>query len=337
MKNKKFGVGLVGCGLIGSYRSEGLGKLGKLIAVTDKDIDRAKKISIAKNAQLFSSWREMIKLKEIDILIIATTHDSLSEIAVAAIKENKHILIEKPAGRNSKEIKKIILANKTRNKKVRIGFNHRYHRSFLKAKSIIESGKIGELMFIRARYGHGARVGYDKEWRANPKISGGGELLDQGSHLIDLSRLFLGNFDNVKGVMNTYYWDMEVDDNAFMILKNKSEQVAFLHVSCTEWKNTFSMEIYGKKGKLEVSGLGGSYGTERLTFYKMHKKMGPPETFAWEYPMKDNSWAVEIDELYRDILENRTPSAGLNDALESIKIVEELSKESGYDHSKKSS
>ena len=178
-------------------------------------------------------------------------------------------------------------------------------------------------MFIRARYGHGARIGYDKEWRANPEISGGGELLDQGSHLIDLSRWFLGNFVNIKGAMNTYYWDMKVDDNAFMILKNKNEKVAFLHVSCTEWKNTFSMEIYGEKGKLEVSGLGGSYGTEKLTFYKMHKKMGPPETFAWE--------------LYKDILENRTPSAGLNDALESIKVVEKLSKESGYDHSKKPS
>ena len=137
--------------------------------------------------------------------------------------------------------------------------------------------------------------------------------------------------------MNTYYWDMDVDDNAFMILKNKSKQVAFLHVSCTEWKNTFSMEIYGKKGKLEVSGLGGSYGTEKLTYYKMHRKMGPPETFSWEYPMKDNSWAVEIEELYKDIIENRTPAAGLNDALESIKIVESLSRKSGYDHSKKSS
>jgi predicted dehydrogenase len=337
MRNKKFRVGLVGCGLIGNHRSNSLGRWGTLIAVTDKNTERAKKISIQKNAKLFNSWREMIKLKEIDILIIATTHNSLSEIAIAAIKENKHLLIEKPAGRNSNEIKRIISANKTKNLKIRVGFNHRHHRSFRKAKSLVESGKIGELMFLRARYGHGARIGYDREWRADPKISGGGELLDQGSHLIDLSRWFLGNFVDIKGAMNTYYWDMDVDDNAFMILKNKSKQVAFLHVSCTEWKNTFSMEIYGKKGKLEVSGLGGSYGTEKLTYYKMHRKMGPPETFSWEYPMKDNSWAVEIEELYKDIIENRTPAAGLNDALESIKIVESLSRKSGYDHSKKSS
>ena len=112
----------------------------------------------------------MIKLKEIDILIIATTHNSLSEIAIAAIKENKHLLIEKPAGRNSNEIKRIISANKTKNLKIRVGFNHRHHRSFRKAKSLVESGKIGELMFLRARYGHGARIGYDREWRADPKI-----------------------------------------------------------------------------------------------------------------------------------------------------------------------
>jgi predicted dehydrogenase len=187
-------------------------------------------------------------------------------------------------------------------------------------------------MFIRARYGHGGRIGYDKEWRARPELSGGGELIDQGPHLIDLSRWFLGEFEVVQGFAHTYYWDMPVDDNGFMILKTAQQQVAFLHASCTEWKNLFSMEIYGRDAKLEISGLGGSYGIERLTYYKMLLEMGPPETTTWEYPMGDDSWDMELAEFYEDIRLDREPSAGLKDAYEALKVIEKIYKESGYDH-----
>ena len=187
-------------------------------------------------------------------------------------------------------------------------------------------------MFIRARYGHGARVGYDREWRADPQLSGGGELIDQGPHLIDLSRWFLGDFPYIQGFAHTYYWDMPVDDNGFMLLKTESNQVAFLHASCTEWKNLFSMEIYGKKGKLDISGLGGSYGVEKLIFYRMLPEMGPPETQAWEYPMTDNSWESEMKDFYEDIIGNRSPSAGLGDAFEALKIIQHVYLESNYDH-----
>ena len=125
---------------------------------------------------------------------------------------------------------------------------------------------------------------------------------------------------------------MPVDDNGFMLLKTESNQVAFLHASCTEWKNLFSMEIYGKKGKLDISGLGGSYGVEKLIFYRMLPEMGPPETQAWEYPMTDNSWESEMKDFYEDIIGNRSPSAGLGDALEALKIIQHVYLESNYDH-----
>jgi len=179
---------------------------------------------------------------------------------------------------------------------------------------------------------HGGRVGYDKEWRNKPELSGGGELIDQGPHLIDLSRWFLGEFTEVQGFAHTYYWDMPVDDNGFLLLKTAKRQVAFLHASCTEWKNMFSMEIYGRNAKLEITGLGGSYGLERLTYYKMLPEMGPPETTAWEYPMGDDSWSVEMAEFYDDIRLNRQPAAGLNDAFEALKVIEMIYKVSGYDH-----
>jgi predicted dehydrogenase len=205
-----------------------------------------------------------------------------------------------------------------------VGFNHRYHRAFRKARELVDSGALGELMFVRARYGHGGRLGYDKEWRAQPELSGGGELIDQGVHLIDLARWFLGDFSEVHGHAHTYYWDMPVDDNGFLMLKTPSKQMAFLHASCTEWKNTFSFELYGRNGKIDINGLGGSYGVERISFYKMSAAMGPPETFIWEYPMADDSWEFELAEFMDDVRQQRAPSPGIQDAHAALKIVEEV-------------
>ncbi len=331
-KNQIFGVGIIGCGLIGQKRANSLGSGGKLVACADIEINRAKSLANRFNAKAFSDWQDLIALNEVDIVIVSTLHDSLAEITLAAVILDKNVLVEKPAARNSAELEPILMALTEGNAKVHVGFNHRYHRALRKAKELVLSGVLGELMFIRARYGHGARLGYDKEWRADPKLSGGGELIDQGPHLIDLSRWFLGNFSEIDGFAHTYYWNMPVDDNGFMLLKTPKKQTAFLHVSCSEWKNLFSMEIYGRHGKLDISGLGGSYGLEKLTYYKMLPEMGPPETTSWEYPMGDDSWAVEMAEFYEDIVLDRTPSAGLDDAYQALKVIEKIYKDSGYDH-----
>lgn len=330
--DKTFGIGIVGCGLIGQKRAKALGVGGRLVACADIDVGRAENLAKGSEAKVFADWRALVELPEVDIVVIATLHDSLAEITLAAVGAGKHVLVEKPAARSAAELEPVMAAAKKQGVRVHVGFNHRYHRALRKAKEIFDAGELGELMFIRARYGHGARIGYDKEWRANPALSGGGELIDQGPHLIDLSRWFLGDFAEVQGFAHTYYWDMPVDDNGFMILKTPTQQVAFLHASCTEWKNLFSMEIYGRVGKLDISGLGGSYGLERLTHYKMLPEMGPPETTAWEYPMGDDSWAVEMAEFYEDIRLNRAPAAGLSDAYAALKIIEKIYKESGYDH-----
>lgn len=330
--SKSFGIGIVGCGMIGQKRAKALGSGGRLVACADIDVDRAENLARSSGAKVFRDWRELVWLPEVDIVVIATLHDSLAAITLAAIEAGKHVLVEKPAARSAAELEPVMIAAGKKGVKVHVGFNHRYHRSLRKAREIFDSGALGELMFIRARYGHGGRIGYDKEWRAKPELSGGGELIDQGPHLIDLSRWFLGDFSEVQGFAHTYYWDMPVDDNGFMLLRTEKKQTAFLHASCTEWKNLFSMEIYGRDGKLDLSGLGGSYGIERLTWYRMLPEMGPPETTSWEYPMGDDSWAVEMTEFYDDIRLNRAPSAGLGDAYAALKIIEKIYRESGYDH-----
>ena len=326
------GVGIIGCGLIGNKRARALGANAKLIGCADIDIQRAK--SLAKNdAKVFENWRDLLAMPEIDMVIVATLHDSLAEITLEASNQGKHVFVEKPAARCASELEQLIYTLKDKNIKIHVGFNHRYHKAMLKAKKIIDSGALGELMFVRARYGHGGRLGYDREWRANPELSGGGELKDQGPHLVDLSRWFLGaEFEDIVGSAHTYYWDMPVDDNGFMLLKTATKKTAFLHASCTEWKNLFSMEIYGRDGKLDINGLGGSYGVERLTWYRMLPEMGPPETTCWEYPMADDSWAVELAEFCDDITKDRKPSCDLSDAYESLKIIEKIYKESDYDH-----
>lgn len=318
-------VGIIGCGFIGAKRSQNIGG-HELVAVADTAVARAEKLASQYTAEAFQDWRKVAEHKEIDIVCVSTTHDNLASITHACVEAGKHVLVDKPAARRAHELEPAIRASMQNGKLVRVGFNHRYHPAMLKAKEIIEAGEIGPLMFLRGRYGHGGRPGYDKEWRADPQVGGGGELLDQGMHLIDLSRWYLGDFDYVDGRAATFFWDMQVDDNAFMMLRTKHEQVAWLHVSWTEWKNLFSLEIYGRDGKLQIDGLGGSYGLEQLSYYKMLPQMGPPETTIWQYPGADKSWEIEFNEFLKDIDLGRQPNPGLKDAYEALKVVEKIYK-----------
>ncbi len=325
-------VAIIGCGLIGQKRGKALAG-ARLVACADILRKNAEKLAAQfPGCTASGQWQEVLARPDVDIVIVATPHNLLAEISRAAIAAGKHVLVEKPAGRQARELDGLADLAQDQGVLVHVGFNHRYHRAFRKARELVASGAVGPLMFLRARYGHGGRIGYDQEWRAQPDISGGGELIDQGVHLIDLARWFLGDFVEVDGYAHTYFWQMPVDDNAFLLLKTADRQVAFLHASCTEWKNTFSFEIYGRDGKLHVEGLGGSYGVERLTFYKMLPEMGPPETTSWEFPMADNSWEVEMAEFLEDIRLGRQPAAGLRDAAAALGIVEKIYRGAGYDY-----
>lgn len=317
-------IAIIGCGLIGQKRANTITGC-RIVACVDMVPERAEAL-----AQKFpgcvalTDWRLAINRPDVDIVVIATLHATLAEIGLAAVRAGKHVLVEKPGARSANELDPILSALNETGALIRVGFNHRYHRAFRKARELVDDGQLGELMFCRARYGHGGRLGYEKEWRAKPELSGGGELIDQGVHLIDLARWFLGDFSDIQGHAQTYYWDMPVDDNGFLILKTPKKQVAFLHASCTEWKNLFSFELYGRKGKLDINGLGGSYGVEKMSFYKMLPSMGPPETTIWEYPMADDSWEVEFAEFLDDIKKKRQPAASVSDAHAALKIVEEI-------------
>jgi predicted dehydrogenase len=320
-------IAIVGCGLIGSKRAQSLA--GARLGICC-DLDRGRALALAAahpGAEIVADWHAAVALPDIQIVIVATTHDMLAPIAAEAAGAGKHVFIEKPGARRASELDPVAEAAGRTGALVRVGFNHRYHRAFQKARALYDSGAIGPLLFIRGRYGHGGRPGYEHEWRADPALSGGGELLDQGVHLIDLARWFLGDFTRVAGRTPSFFWKMPVEDNAFLLLETAAGQIAFLHASWTEWKNLFSFEICGRDGKLEITGLGDSYGTERLTFYKMMPEMGPPETTAWEFPMADNSWETEFAEFLEDIRLQRQPRPGIADAQAVLGVVERVYRE----------
>jgi predicted dehydrogenase len=322
--------GVVGCGLIGRRRAAAL-PAGALRLACDLDPARAAEVAAASpGCRAVTDHREVTGDPAIGAVIVSAVNSALAPVALAAVRAGKHVLVEKPGALNAAQLREVQAAAALTGVRVRLGYNHRFHPALRRAREIVDSGRLGPLMFLRGRYGHGGRKGYDREWRADPRLSGGGELIDQGVHLIDLARWFLGDLPTVAGHAVTSFWDMPVDDNAFLSLRTTAGQTAWLHVSCTEWKNLFSLEIYGRDGKIAIDGLGGSYGVERIVHYRMLPQMGPPETTAEEFPKSDDSWALETREFIRDITEDRAPDLGLAEGIRILEIVEQIYRSSGY-------
>jgi predicted dehydrogenase len=322
--NSSIRFAIVGCGLIGNKRVNALPR-GAVVVACDVVPSRATDLAGKAGPQCIAvtSIDEALAADP-DAVVIATRNTDLAPLAATCIRAGKHVLMEKPVAVSSADVEDLARLARRHGVLVRAGYNHRYHPALQKARSLFEAGALGRLMFIRGRYGHGGRVGYDREWRADPVLSGGGELLDQGVHLIDLAGWFMGPWSSIEGHTATYFWDMPVDDNAFISLRTADGTTAWLHASCTEWKNLFSLEIYGTDAKLHVEGLGGSYGVERLYYYQMLPKMGPPDTVIYEYPRGDESWALETQEFVEDIRLRRTPVPGLREAKATLDVVEAI-------------
>ena len=330
-KPEQLNFAVIGCGLIGRKRVLALGKNPPLLYTCDLDAARAADLArLAPGCTAVTDYAVALADPRVHAVIVSTLNASLAPIALAAVRAGKHVLVEKPGALNAAQLRLVQNAAGKTGARVRLGYNHRYHPALQKARELLNGGVLGPLMFLRARYGHGGRKGYDREWRADPALSGGGELIDQGVHLIDLAGWFLGEFPTVTGHATTSFWDMKVDDNAFLSLRTATGQTAWLHATCTEWKNLFSLELYGRDAKLAIDGLGGSYGVEKLTYYKMLPEMGPPDITAWEYVRGDDSWALETRAFVDDIRLAREPSPGLREGIRTLEIVEEIYRQSGY-------
>lgn len=317
-------IGIAGCGLIGRKRAAAAAGMGATVThVYDPAQQAAAAVATAVNAAICVTALDLLAAP-VDAIIVATPHSDLAPLALAAVEAGKHVLVEKPAGVNPGEIAELAAAARHRGLVVKVGYNHRFHPAFQAAHELLRTGRVGEIMFIRARYGHGGRLGMEREWRCQRSIAGGGELIDQGSHLIDLTRWLLGDLTLDYAALPTSFWPVEVEDNCFLALRSISGAIAWLHASWTEWKNLFCFEIMGRHGKLTVDGLGGSYGVERLTLHAMSPAMGPPDTSVWEYPHTDTSWELELRDFKRAMETGCRPCGDVADALANATLIDAI-------------
>lgn len=326
-------VAVVGCGLIGRRRALGLPPGARVAVVADVDRSRAEALaaSLGYPVRVAGSAPQAFDRPGIDLAMIATDHASLAPATLAALQAGCHVLVEKPGAACLADLLAVREAARAAGRTVRVGFNHRFHPALTKARELSRDAALGDLLFVRGRYGHGGRPGYEAEWRADRARSGGGELVDQGMHLIDLTRFLVGEADLAFAECRSDFWATEVEDNAYLALRPRAGGFAWLHASWTEWKNLFCLEVAFRQAKLEVNGLGGSYGPERLAYYRMGPEMGPPDTTIWEFPQADRSFERETADVLAGLARTGPgaapagPAMGadLEDCIAAFRIVDE--------------
>jgi len=359
LKLQKLRVGVVGAGRMGRIRSLSAKAHPQceLVEVVDTIAEHARSLAAEVGCQAGSDWQKLIERGDVDAIVVATPHKYLAPITTAALNAGKYVFCEKPGARNATEAEVVLRATygnwpardtksgvllvPPNNGRLIVGFTLRHYPAMARARELVAAGVIGVPMYVRARYGHGGRPDYNLEWRGDPEMAGGGELLDQGVHLIDLSRWFLGEFEQVFGAVSTYFWgskqdsfDRDLEDNAFLSLRTEAGRIAWLHASWTQWKNLFSFEIHGEDGSLQISGLGGHYGPQQMQIVRRRPQGGPPEVQETDFAlsktqgMQDDVWAQEWAAFISCVLDRKetgngnTPSACGVDAWEALKIVE---------------
>src|SRR5712692_746360 len=331
----------------------------EVVGVVDTIVEHARSLAAETGCPVDTDWQKLVQREDVDAIVVATPHKYLAPITTAALKAGKYVFCEKPGARNAAEAQMVLKSasgnwssgksepgapSAPRNdSRLVVGFTLRHYPAVARARELVDAGVIGEPMYVRGRYGHGGRPDYDLEWRGDPELAGGGELLDQGVHLIDLSRWFLGEFGQVFGSVNTYFWNSRenssntsLEDNAFLSLRTEAGRIAWLHASWTQWKNLFSFEIYGEDGSLQINGLCGHYGPQQLQIARRRSQGGPPEVQEMDFASsgkqsaQDDVWTQEWAAFVSSVLDRKkaengnsgvAPACGL-DAWEALKIVD---------------
>jgi predicted dehydrogenase len=293
--------------------------------VCDTNDAAARRVSEAVGARSGSDWRSIVASPDVDVVVAATPNAFLADIACAALEHGKHVLVEKPMGRDVNEARRMAAAGRAAKRLLKVGFNHRYHPAIAEAHRRLRDGEIGDVIWVRCRYGHGGRAGYEREWRGNRALSGGGELTDQGVHVVDLLHWFVGVPKSAFATLQTAVWPLgDLEDNAFGVFEFPKGVVASFHTSWTQWKNLFSLEVFGEKGALIVEGLGRSYGVESLTLHRRRAEGGAPDTSQWTYEGEDESWLLEWNDFVTGITTGRPILGGANDGIVAMEMLDAL-------------
>lgn len=320
-----FQVAIVGAGNIGRLRAEIINRSphSRVQLVADVDAERARNLAQIAGARATTNCESAVQDPSIDLVVVSTPTKFHAETSTMALSAGKHVLCEKPLARSVSEAREMISAAKTRSSLLKTGFNYRHMAHVRKAKELISGGALGSLYFLRCRYGHGGRPGYENDWCTSRELSGGGVLLEQGIHVVDLVRYLLGEPTEVIAEVQRFFWNFpDVEDNCFILLRTKDSQTAQLHVSWTQWINVFSVEIFGKDGYLFLSGRDRHYGPQRLVWGKRQSNHSRPAEEVFDFLPPDDSWAREWDEFVSAVQERRVPMGSADDGLRALKIIE---------------
>lgn len=326
-------IGIAGFGKIGQLRTQILSKRSDVEIVGIYDVKKPEdKISYP----FYNSYDELLGAN-LDAVFICAYNTVLAEYTAKALNLGIHVFCEKPPAMKVEDLGIVFDALKKSNKVLKYGFNHRYHYSVMEAKKIIDSGKMGKLLWLRGVYGKAGSIDYDKNWRNYKKYSGGGILIDQGIHMLDLMRYFSGEkFTKINSYITTAYWDIKVEDNAFILMQSDNKVIASMHSSATQWRHKFLLEMCFEEGYLNLDGiLSGtrSYAPESLVigrreFEDVTFAMGKPKETIVSFE-NDHSWDLEVEE-FMDAIHGKgdVEQGTLQDAYETLSLVQEV-----YNHS----
>ena len=315
-------VAIIGAGLQAKRRAPAVTRAGdEVVAVCAAHEDTAKKLAAQFGCQHDTDWRRTVSRKDVEGVVICTPPSNHKDASIAAAEKGKHVLCEKPLARTSEEARAMMAVAKKANTLLKCGFNIRYHPAIAEIRHLVDAGSLGDLFYAKATFGIGARPGYEREWRVNPAFASGGQLMEQGIHLIDLSRWFLGDFTDAKATTSNFFVKTKpFEDNAFVTLRTKEGRIASLHASLTQWKNKFSFELTGSEGYAVVTGMGGSYGVETLAVGK-NLPGKPFSESVTEFRGEDRCWDEEWKDFRTHISKPDQFRYGL-DGVRALQIVE---------------
>jgi predicted dehydrogenase len=322
-------VGIAGYGIVGQRRRQFIDQRSDMRTVAVADRSFAADTHLSDGIPAYADFHRLLNEK-LDVLFVCLTNDVAAEATILGLEHGLHVFCEKPPGRDVADIQRVIAAEaKHPGLRLKYGFNHRYHDSVKDALALVRSGELGRVLDMKGTYGKSQIISFGQsDWRSKRAIAGGGILLDQGIHMVDLMRLFAGEFVQIHSVISNSYWGHDVEDNAYALMKSETGVVALLHSSATQWRHRFNLDITLERGGLILSGIlsgSKSYGAETLTVvWRAENGNGDPREQTTRYS-DDPSWADEIADFADCVAANRPVTDGSSDeALRTMRLVYDI-------------
>ncbi|MBC7952345.1 MAG: Gfo/Idh/MocA family oxidoreductase [Rhodospirillaceae bacterium] len=326
--SEKLRVGIAGYGVVGKLRRQVADEHPHMrtVAVCDRLFDSMG--TLPDGLRHYPCAESLLAHEELDILFVCLTNDVAAQVTIAGLEKGLHVFCEKPPGRDVSDIRQVIEAERRYpHLKLKYGFNHRYHDSVREALTLVRSGEFGRLINLRGVYGKSKIIDYRSptHWRTKRAVAGGGILLDQGIHMLDLMRSFAGEFTEIHSIVSNDHWHHDVEDNAYALMRTADGIVAMLHSTATEWRHRFRLEMSLEKGSIVLGGIltgSKSYGAETITVaWKTEDDAGDPMERTTRYN-SDPSWRDEIWDFMDAVMNGASITNGSSaDALATMELV----------------